>query len=71
MINFNKTVGKLFTLKKMDPEVKAREVEITDAIRYLKACNDRELRDMGITRGEIERAVRFGKDSNVQELRSA
>jgi uncharacterized protein YjiS (DUF1127 family) len=31
------------------------------AIAYLSGMSDATLRDMGITRGEIEQAVRFGR----------
>ncbi|MFT5398424.1 MAG: hypothetical protein ACI8XW_001214 [Gammaproteobacteria bacterium] len=71
MLNFNKTIGQLFTLKRLDPEVRAREAEIAQAIRFLKACNGRELRDMGIPRSDIARVVRYGTDDNVHDLRSA
>ena len=41
--------------------VAPEEAEIRRAIRQLRAFSDAELRDMGITRGEIAHVVRFGR----------
>ncbi len=43
------------------PEKRAEEKEIKRAIRELKSFDDRQLRDIGIPRGEIEGAVRHGR----------
>lgn len=43
------------------PEKAAEEKEIKRAIRELKSFDDRQLRDIGIPRGEIELAVRHGR----------
>ena len=43
------------------PEKAAEEKEIKRVIRELKGFNDRQLSDIGIPRGEIERAVRHGR----------
>jgi uncharacterized protein YjiS (DUF1127 family) len=40
----------------------AREREIRRSIRHLASLNEHVLRDIGLTRGDIERAVRFGRD---------
>ena len=43
------------------PEKVTREKEISRAIRELRSYNDRELRDIGMARSEIEYAVRYGR----------
>jgi uncharacterized protein YjiS (DUF1127 family) len=40
----------------------AREREIRRSMRELRSLDDRMLHDIGLTRGDIERAVRFGRD---------
>lgn len=39
----------------------AQEITIRRDLRYLSEMNDAMLRDIGITRGELEGAVRFGR----------
>jgi uncharacterized protein YjiS (DUF1127 family) len=39
----------------------ARECEIRRSMKHLASLNDHALRDIGLTRGDIERAVRFGR----------
>ena len=46
---------------RQSPEKIAEEKEIRRSIRDLKSYNDRELRDIGIPRSEIEYAVRYGR----------
>ena len=40
----------------------ARERELRRSMRLLASFDDQMLRDIGLTRGDIERAVRFGRD---------
>lgn len=42
-------------------EKAVNEKEIKRVIRELKSYNDRELRDIGIARSEIENSVRYGR----------
>ena len=58
------TLKNIFVKKNRDPETAEWEAEVLRAIRQLKSMNDRELMDIGIPRGEIERAVRYGIASN-------
>ena len=46
------------------PEAAAEEQEIRRAIQELKQFSDRELHDIGISRGSIEHAVRYGIAKN-------
>lgn len=64
MINFTKTIGRIFNKKPLDLEAKSREAEFKRAIGELKNLNDRELNDIGIARSEIEHAVRYGIAKN-------
>ena len=64
MKNFTRAIVGIFDKKLRNPE----EVEIKLAIRALKAYSDRELADMGISRNEIENAVRFGTAANDSKL---
>ncbi len=41
----------------------SRETEIRKAIEHLHTLTDEHLRDIGITRMDISRVVRFGKDN--------
>ena len=41
----------------------AREAEIRKAIEHLQALSDEQLGDIGITRQDITRAVRLGKEN--------
>ena len=41
----------------------ALEAEILKAIKHLHTLTDEQLRDIGITRMDISRAVRLGKDN--------
>ncbi len=52
------------------PVVKQNRREERRAIRALRALSDRELSDMGITRGSIAHAVRYGRprDNEVAKL---
>ncbi len=43
------------------PEKAVNDKEIRRVIRELKSYNDRELRDIGIARSEIEYSVRYGR----------
>ena len=51
----------------------AAERRLRRAIRELESLDDHRLRDLGLTRGSIERAVRFGRpsDGDGQDDRSA
>jgi uncharacterized protein YjiS (DUF1127 family) len=40
----------------------AREREIRRSMKHLASLDDHALRDIGLTRGDIERVVRFGRD---------
>jgi hypothetical protein len=50
------------------PEKVAEEKQIKRAIRELKSYNDRELRDIGISRSKIEQAVRYGNAANDSDF---
>jgi len=48
----------------VNPETYASENEIGNAIVHLENCSDRVLEDMGLTRGDIDDAVRHGRAEN-------
>lgn len=39
----------------------SKQKEMRQAIRELETFSDRELMDLGLVRGDIERAVRYGR----------
>lgn len=47
------------------------EREIAAAVAELRACSDDELWDMGLTRGTIEEAVRYGRPGFPEEHKQA
>lgn len=51
------------------PAAAAEEREIRRSIRELKQFSDRELQEIGISRGSIESAVRYGNAENDADLR--
>ncbi len=66
MINIGEKIKSILMFKHRDPEAKAHEVEIKRAIRELQGLNDRELNDLGLSRYNIERAVRNTVEANDQ-----
>jgi uncharacterized protein YjiS (DUF1127 family) len=64
MKNLTRSIVSIFGKKVRNPE----EVKIKQAITALKTYSDRELADIGISRSEIENAVRFGKPANDSNL---
>ncbi|WP_020395604.1 DUF1127 domain-containing protein [Thiolinea disciformis] len=58
MIDIKQLFGGFFHLGNANSQ--HSESELRKAIRSLQAMNDRELEDIGITRGQIEDAVRRG-----------
>ncbi|PID49442.1 MAG: hypothetical protein CR991_06785 [Proteobacteria bacterium] len=63
MKNFLDMISDVFNNKPAANDASSvSEAEIRRAIRELKAMNDRELNDLGLARGEIEHAVRYGRD---------
>jgi hypothetical protein len=64
MKNLTRSLVGIFDRKMRNPV----EVEIKLAIRALKAYSDRELADIGISRNEIENAVRYGTAANDSNL---
>ena len=66
MINISEKVKGILMFKLRDPEAVAREVELKRAVSELQGLNDRELNDIGISRCNIERAVRYGLPENDQ-----
>jgi uncharacterized protein YjiS (DUF1127 family) len=45
--------------------------QVRQAIRELESFDDHRLRDLGLTRQHIERAVRFGRDRDIEASRAA
>lgn len=57
--------------RKDSVENQTNESEIKQAVKELKSYNDLELRDLGISRGDIEDAVRFGRAGFEKDLDQA
>jgi uncharacterized protein YjiS (DUF1127 family) len=49
----------------------AAERRLRRAIHELESMDDRRLRDLGVIRDDIERVVRFGRDSNADIVLAA
>jgi len=61
MKNFLNKLANPFVASTAANDTHLSESEIRQAIRELKAMNDRELDDLGLARADIEHAVRHGR----------
>ncbi len=53
--------GSSFTFFEKIVNVVTHELAVRKAIRELNSCSSEQLRDLGLTRSEIETAVRMGR----------
>jgi len=57
-------IRRIFDIGARDPEAAEWQQEVSSAISHLKNSSDRVLRDIGLSRDEIECAVRHGNAAN-------